>query len=99
MNSLPLPDPAGKTDRERGYAMRGYTAQQMLDYAAACVDEATGKSLDHVDAARAVLVMLGYSISPSREPGADERVDRVAGVLARYLQPNVDSTTPQPSNQ
>lgn len=91
---IPLPDPAGQTDRERGYPVRGYTAQQMLDYAASCVDDATGKSLDHVDAARAVLVMLGYSISPSREPGADERVDRVAGALARYLQPNAQAKGP-----
>lgn len=43
----------------------------------------------HIEAARAVLTLLGYAISPSREPGADDRVDRVAGVLARCLQPNV----------
>lgn len=48
-----------------------------------------GYTLYHLDAARAVLVLLGYSISPSREPGADERAERVAAVLARYLQPNV----------
>ncbi len=89
---IPLPDPAGQTDRERGYQQRGYTAQQMLDYAAACVDDATGKCLDHVDAARAVLVHLGYAVSPSREPGADDRVDRVAGVLARCLQPNAQAS-------
>ena len=130
---IPLPDPAGQTDRERGYEMRQYTAQQMLDYAssclvhaagnlpslpkpwghypkhlqvacytsscmkeygALCVLNATGPTLDHVDAAREVLTLLGYAISPSREAGADDRVDRVAGVLARCLQPNVAINLP-----
>ena len=53
-----------------------------------------GYTLYHLDAARAVLVLLGYSISPSREPGADERAERVAAVLARYLQPNAVLTGP-----
>jgi hypothetical protein len=92
---IPLPEPAGQTDRERGYPMRQYTAQQMREYAEQCVADATGLSVTHVDAARAVLVHLGYAISPSREPGADDRVDRVAGVLARCLQPNVRAEPPQ----
>ena len=90
MNLPELPKPWGHYPTHLQVAC--YTASQMMEYASACVDEATGKSLDHVDAARAVLVLLGYSISPSREPGADERVDRVAGVLARYLQPNAKLT-------
>lgn len=49
----------------------------------------TEVTAQHIEAARAVLTLLGYAISPSREPGADDRVDRVAGVLARCLQPNV----------
>lgn len=43
-------------------------------------------TLAHVDAARAVLVHLGYAISPSREPGADDRVDRVASALAAEVE-------------
>lgn len=71
----------------------------MKEYGALCVLSATGPTLDHVDAARAVLVHLGYAISPSREPGADDRVDRVAGVLARCLQPNVVVTGLSPKDR
>lgn len=36
----------------------------------------------HVELARRILSNLGVSMSPSREPGADDRVDRIAAMLA-----------------
>lgn len=82
-----LPKPWGHYPRH--LKVPCYTSSQMKEYGWLCVNTATEPTLDHVDAARAVLVHLGYAISPSREPGADDRVDRVAGVLARCLQPNL----------
>ena len=87
MNLPELPKPWGYYPKHLQVAC--YTRSQMREYAEQCVADAVGPRMTHVDAARAVLVHLGYAISPSREPGADDRVDRVACVLARCLQPNV----------
>ena len=54
-------------------------------------------SMTHVDIARNVLTHLGRSISPSREPGADEHVDRLAAKLAEWLaQPEPQPTSWRP---
>ena len=39
-------------------------------------------TLNDVDLARSILRHLGHAISESREPGADDRVDRVAGIIS-----------------
>jgi hypothetical protein len=41
-------------------------------------------TLDDVDLARKLLTFLGYSISPSREPGAEWRVDKMAGIIGAW---------------
>lgn len=38
-------------------------------------------SLDHVDLARQIITQLGWAVSPSREPGADLRVDKIARMI------------------
>ena len=92
MSPPELPEPWGYCPRHLQVAC--YTRGQMREYGALCVHNAMGPTLDHVGAAREVLTLLGYAISPSREPGADDRVDRVADLLARRLQPNERNNRP-----
>lgn len=64
-----------------GYSHCDY-ADTMREAAAALDRE--DYTLDDVDLARKILVELGYAISPSREPSADARVDRLAAKLAAW---------------
>lgn len=55
----------------------------------------TDRTLHHVDLARSIFTWFGRAISPSREPGADEAVDRLSEKLAQWL-PNIDAAIVQP---
>lgn len=55
-------------------------------------------TMGHVDLARKILAWQGRSVSPSREPGADQAVDRLSEVLALALPPSAVGEPDRDSN-
>lgn len=48
---------------------------------------AAESTMGHVDLARKILTNLGYAVTPSREPCAEHRVERVAAIIAAAQTP------------
>lgn len=61
--------------------------------------ESVDVGLDDVDLARRILTQMGRAISPSREPGADPTVERIAALIAQShtARPTVHPTMEAPA--